>query len=330
MNGDESDENVLPVTKTKHRVVLSQQQSIEIFQLKYSHGYSSQHTASTKLSRDYNVSPKAIRDIWNGRSWLSATSHLWNKEELPPRKRPGRPLGRKDSRPRKRKFESDADVPPLCVLATKSPMERTEEHKTEHHISERRESGSSFDFNYVLPNQSFRFMSTIMNLPAFSPAFPTSRLSSSNPILAPLAGAFDTMESISVFSNLNPQRLPFAGSGYQPIQQRLPNAEIQLPSITSYLDPQNHSRLPSMLQLEAAAQLLRLPPLQPRSESQALHYARDAGHAARDAGHAARDAGHDARDGRHDARNGGHAARDGGHAARCGGHAEAGSDWDAA
>jgi hypothetical protein len=33
--------------------------------------------ASAKLSRQYGVSPKAIRDIWNHKSWVKATIHLW-------------------------------------------------------------------------------------------------------------------------------------------------------------------------------------------------------------------------------------------------------------
>jgi hypothetical protein len=103
---------VLPEDKTlKQRVVLSQEQAIEIYRLKETHGFSSQHTASTKLSRRYNVSPKAIRDIWKGRSWLSATSFLWKVEELPPRKFPGRPRGKKDSRPRKRKTPDQNNEP---------------------------------------------------------------------------------------------------------------------------------------------------------------------------------------------------------------------------
>jgi hypothetical protein len=32
---------------------------------------------SAKLSAKYGVSAKTIRDIWNGRTWTSATSSLW-------------------------------------------------------------------------------------------------------------------------------------------------------------------------------------------------------------------------------------------------------------
>ncbi len=35
---------------------------------------------SSKLAQKYGVSAKTIRDIWNKRSWASATCHLWRKE----------------------------------------------------------------------------------------------------------------------------------------------------------------------------------------------------------------------------------------------------------
>ena len=37
----------------KQRVVLSQEQAVEIYKLKVTHGFPSQHTASTKLSHRY-------------------------------------------------------------------------------------------------------------------------------------------------------------------------------------------------------------------------------------------------------------------------------------
>ena len=103
---------------SKQRIILTDQQAVEIFMLKDNHGYSSKHTASTQLSREYKVSPKAIRDIWKGRSWLNATSHLWKAEDLPPRKIPGRPRGKKDSQPRKRKTpEEETDRLNLAICA---------------------------------------------------------------------------------------------------------------------------------------------------------------------------------------------------------------------
>ena len=36
---------------------------------------------SAAIARIYNVSPKAVRDIWNHITWKYATSHLWNNEK---------------------------------------------------------------------------------------------------------------------------------------------------------------------------------------------------------------------------------------------------------
>ena len=87
------------------RIVLTDAQAREIFQLQTDHGYPSLHAASIEFSRRYKVSPKAIRDIWNGRSWLEATSSLWNPADRPPKRTIGRPKGRKDSKPRKCKSQ---------------------------------------------------------------------------------------------------------------------------------------------------------------------------------------------------------------------------------
>ena len=77
------------------------------------------------MSRIYGVSPKAVRDIWNKRTWRHATRSLWTeddelqhaknlkavdntaaqkaaaKQKSPALRSVGRPRGSKDSKPRK-------------------------------------------------------------------------------------------------------------------------------------------------------------------------------------------------------------------------------------
>ena len=36
---------------------------------------------SRTVSRLFGVSPRAIRDIWNRRTWCHVTKHLWHKEK---------------------------------------------------------------------------------------------------------------------------------------------------------------------------------------------------------------------------------------------------------
>lgn len=115
----------------RKRAVLTNQQAAEIFQLRLSFGIldsSRQHlftSRSAQVSKIYGVSPKAVRDIWNMRTWRHATKHLWTLQdrlregEKPSTIKPetsqpapndvsnqnvrsaGRPKGVKDSRPRK-------------------------------------------------------------------------------------------------------------------------------------------------------------------------------------------------------------------------------------
>ena len=37
--------------------------------------------ASVALGRRYGITPKAVRDIWNRRTWAHATRHLWEEED---------------------------------------------------------------------------------------------------------------------------------------------------------------------------------------------------------------------------------------------------------
>jgi hypothetical protein len=83
------------------RLVLTELQARQIFQLKYSHGFPSSHSASSFFATQFKISSKAIRDIWKGRSWLKVTFDLWNTADRPIQKALGRPKGKKDSKPRK-------------------------------------------------------------------------------------------------------------------------------------------------------------------------------------------------------------------------------------
>lgn len=83
--------------------------------------------SSAMLSNQYKISPKAIRDIWNKRTWIKATQSMWTREEieeyvekanLKQAKKPGRPVGAKDTRPRKkRNILHHADDQPLPYTA---------------------------------------------------------------------------------------------------------------------------------------------------------------------------------------------------------------------
>jgi hypothetical protein len=85
---------------TKPRAVLTPQLAREIFRLRHIKCGPKSHSVSTALASEYQVSSKAIRDIWCGRCWLEATSDLWGDIDRPQAKTKGRPKGSKDRKPR--------------------------------------------------------------------------------------------------------------------------------------------------------------------------------------------------------------------------------------
>ena len=71
--------------------VLTQDQAIEIYRRKPCAGFTDRNVAagqlgdsrgrSVHLARIYGVSSKAIRDVWNRRTWAFATCRLWQAEQ---------------------------------------------------------------------------------------------------------------------------------------------------------------------------------------------------------------------------------------------------------
>ena len=107
------------------RAVLSREQVINIFRLRNAScsatGSKRDGVGATVVARFFGVSSKTVRDIWVGRTWYRATQHLDPSradafERL--QKRPGRPKGAKDRKPRTRRFlavETDiVDVDTKC------------------------------------------------------------------------------------------------------------------------------------------------------------------------------------------------------------------------
>ena len=99
----------------RSKVTLNEEQAREIFKYKNHTTFPSPNSLSIFLANKYQVSSKAIRDIWNGRSWLGATSDLWNRENLPKKRNVGRPRGSKDRIPRSSK--SGKTTESLCSLS---------------------------------------------------------------------------------------------------------------------------------------------------------------------------------------------------------------------
>ena len=109
------------------RAKLCEAQVIEIFQLKKSSSTSSVSTAAL-VAKSYEISEKAVRDIWAGRTWTKETSHL-DTTRILFQKRIGRPKGCRDSRPRtakagRKKLSHVDSERPGCVELRYNPAER--------------------------------------------------------------------------------------------------------------------------------------------------------------------------------------------------------------
>ena len=110
-------------TVAKPRAVLTSEQAIEIFQCRPTSKSQPTGMTSSVLARKYRISEKAIRDIWNGRTWHRETLHLDPSRPSRINLPPGRPLGRKDSSSRRRSshLHDDRPIERLSDSATLEP-----------------------------------------------------------------------------------------------------------------------------------------------------------------------------------------------------------------
>ena len=89
-------------SKRHGRAILTEKEAQDIFKYKPATSSKEKYSAAV-LARFYGVSVKTVRDIWVGRTWYRSTFHLDpSKPILADRleKKPGRPRGAKDSKPR--------------------------------------------------------------------------------------------------------------------------------------------------------------------------------------------------------------------------------------
>lgn len=65
------------------RALLTQANAIEIFQKRKQNIEPQRFKTASELAVLFKVSPKTIRDIWNRRTWIRETNHLWCTGEKP-------------------------------------------------------------------------------------------------------------------------------------------------------------------------------------------------------------------------------------------------------
>jgi hypothetical protein len=94
-------EHKLNSRAAKPRAILNRDQAVEIFKLKPPASDLKTSKVCLTVASMYKVSEKTVRDIWSGRTWHEETKHLDPSRPVRNSAPPGRPIGRKDSAPRR-------------------------------------------------------------------------------------------------------------------------------------------------------------------------------------------------------------------------------------
>ena len=94
----------------RHRAILTEQQAIDIFRIRSESLKPMTVSSATAVAKLYGINERTVRDIWMQRTWSNATWSLAQNTTLESRKKMGRPIGAKDSRPRKHKFSVGTSI----------------------------------------------------------------------------------------------------------------------------------------------------------------------------------------------------------------------------
>ena len=105
--------------------VLTEDQVMDIFRFSLVQSPTKKKPTATSVARQFCVSEKTIRDIWCGRTWHEETLTLDPFRAPRAARKVGRPLGRKDSQPRRSKAVEGKL--PTTVHGVVAPDETTEE-----------------------------------------------------------------------------------------------------------------------------------------------------------------------------------------------------------
>ena len=89
----------------KPRAVLTKEQVIEIFRYTLVLSSSKKRPTASSVAKLFRVSEKTIRDIWTARTWHIETLQLDPNRRPRAVKKAGRPIGRKESMPRRTRFD---------------------------------------------------------------------------------------------------------------------------------------------------------------------------------------------------------------------------------
>ena len=124
----------------RRRAILTQLQAIEIFRFRYECSLSMMVSSASVVAKRYGVNERTIRDIWKQRTWTHATSCLTEGADPMAERKMGRPVGSKDTRPRKQKLSVETSISynfsqskQMMTICASRPRSENQESPTESH-----------------------------------------------------------------------------------------------------------------------------------------------------------------------------------------------------
>ena len=152
--------------RARGRVILSYDDAQTIYQSKPPPDVKDRSRAAL-LAQQFGVSVKTVRDIWLGRTWYRATFYLDQNQPFTPErliKKPGRPPGAKDRKPRAKKPDfqtparlgrlpnsksTDQKIPNYLSLFSGTPDIAADEPRDESDLSSFAKADLDHDFTKV-------------------------------------------------------------------------------------------------------------------------------------------------------------------------------------
>jgi hypothetical protein len=116
-------------TETRRRAILTEQQAIDIFGFRSENSITTMVSSASFVAKRYGINERTFRDIWKQRTWTHATCSLAEEGSPMAKRKMIRPVGSKDTRPRKQKFAATPSIS-LLKLPSDAFRPRSEYHES--------------------------------------------------------------------------------------------------------------------------------------------------------------------------------------------------------
>jgi hypothetical protein len=94
----------------KRRAILTEQQAVDIFECRSTNSISMVVSSASFVANRYGINERTVRDIWKQRTWARTTNALAGVVGQMAEKKLGRPIGSKESRPRKKRLATGIPI----------------------------------------------------------------------------------------------------------------------------------------------------------------------------------------------------------------------------